>query len=98
MLTTNLSFAADCLSLKMKFPVYRKYINGLSWFRIDSPESFEEIRKIGSKYIRTEHQVKILPERNMVHDLLFEFGSFAVEIEAAEYAEIAVLAQISDVN
>jgi hypothetical protein len=87
--TTNLAFGRDCLSLNMKFPVYRKYLNEMSYFRIDSPEKFEEIRRIGSRLLITAHEVKILPERNMVHDLLHDYKSFAVEIFAEEYNQIA---------
>jgi len=82
----------------MKFPVYRKYLNEMSYFRIDSPDRFEEIRRIGSRFLITTHEVKILPERNMVHDLLHDYKSFAVETSAEEYDQIAQNAAKSDRN
>lgn len=98
MQTTNLAFGWDCLSLNMKFPVYRKYLNDMSYFRIDSPDKFEEIRRIGSRFLITAHEVKILPERNMVQDLLHEYKSFAVEISAEEYDQCAQKARESAGN
>lgn len=57
----------------------------MSLFRIDDPEHFEEIRKIGSRYLITAHLVKILPDRNFVHDLIHNYSDFAEEIGSAEY-------------
>lgn len=72
----------------MKFPVYRKYRNELSWFRIESSEKFEEIRKIGTRFEVTSHEVRILPDRNMLHDLLYAYENFAVEITSDEYSQV----------
>lgn len=72
----------------MKFPVYRKYRNELSWFRIDSGEKFEEIRRIGTRFEVTTHEVKILPDRNMLHDLVYAYEGFALEITPEEYQEV----------
>lgn len=91
--TTNLSFGTDCLSLGMKFPVYRKYLNGMSFFRIDNPEHFEEIRRIGSRYLITSHEVKILPDRNLVHDLIHDYTNFAEEIGSEEYETTRKMAE-----
>ncbi len=74
------------------YPVYRKYHNGLSWFKITSPETFVEIRKMGSRYLISEHETKILPERVMLNDLLYDYSAFAVEIEQAEYDAVETLA------
>lgn len=76
----------------VKYPVYRKYNNDLSWFRINSAESFDEIRKMGAQYLKSVHTVKILPERTMLHDLLFDYGEFAVEIDREEFEAIERLA------
>ncbi|MBI3509330.1 MAG: hypothetical protein HY064_01600 [Bacteroidetes bacterium] len=73
---------------EIKFPVYRKYLNGRSFFRIDSMESFEEIRQLGTKWIIEKHEVKILPDRNLVHDLVYDFEKFGVEIKAGEYEQM----------
>jgi len=73
---------------EMKFPVYRKYINRETYFKIESLESFEEIRSLGTKWIIETHPVKILPDRNFVHDLLNSYSDFAEEITGEVYREM----------
>lgn len=70
------------------FPQYRRYLNGAAYFRIDSPVSFEEIRKMGSRWLLHVYTVKILPDRNLVYDLLNDYRSFAEEIGAGEYEAV----------
>jgi hypothetical protein len=77
----------------MNYPVYRKYLNGLSWFKITGPDSFEEIRKMGTRYLKSTHTVKILPDRNLLHDLLVDYHAFAVDIDGAEYAAVEALSR-----
>jgi len=54
----------------MNYPVYRKYKNNKSFFKIINENEFEEISFIGKKTIVTKHQAKILPDRNLIADLL----------------------------
>ncbi|CAN5263961.1 hypothetical protein BH09BAC5_BH09BAC5_07420 [soil metagenome] len=70
---------------EVKFPQYRRYLNQLNYFCIPDFDSFEEIRRMGSKWIIEKHQVKILPDRNHVHDLLFQYQEFAEVITVEEY-------------
>lgn len=74
---------------KISFPVYRKYKNDKAWFMITGPDSFEEVQVIGSRWIRTEHIVHTLPERNFIYDLVLDYAGFADEIGAAEFERIA---------
>ncbi len=69
----------------VNYPVYRKYKNGQSWFKVTGDASFEEIRKMGVRYLKSVHVVKILPERVMLHDLVFDFANLADEISDEEY-------------
>lgn len=73
----------------INFPVYRKYKNGKSYFKIIHPALFEEIQIIGSKKIKRHVQVVQFPERNFVHDLVFSFSEMADEIGEEEYELIA---------
>jgi hypothetical protein len=77
----------------INYPVYRKYHNGLSWFKITGPRAFVEIRKMGSRYLVSHHETKILPERVMLNDLLHDYSAFAVEIEQSEYNAVEILAE-----
>ena len=68
----------------ISFPQYRKYKNNKHFFRIFSPEEFEEISFIGSRKIVTTHKVKILPDRNLIYDLLYD-TTIADAITEKEY-------------
>jgi hypothetical protein len=69
----------------MQFPQYRKYLNGQSYFKIISAEELIELKLTGRFYeIHTLH-VKILPDRNLMHDLLYDYNSFGLEINEKEY-------------
>lgn len=59
----------------MTFPQYRKYKNNKHFFKIISNSEFDEIHFIGSKIIITKHHAKILPDRNLLHDLLHDIGN-----------------------
>ena len=57
----------------MEFPQYRKYKNGLSYFKIESKESFIEWKKTGNRWEKFEFKVKILPDRNYINDMLLDY-------------------------
>lgn len=66
------------------FPQYRKYSNNRNYFKIRSAEDFEEISFIGSKHIVRQHRATILPDRNLIQDLLHD-PAFAETITEEEY-------------
>ena len=72
----------------IKFPQYRKYKNNKNYFKIHSMESFEEIQIFGQQKIISHKEVKILPDRNFLADLLFAYENFAEEITEEEYFKI----------
>ncbi len=72
----------------IKFPQYRKYLNGKNYFKILSANHFEEIQRLGSQYLRQSHEVKILPDRNFLQDLLVNYHSFALVISQEEYEAV----------
>ncbi len=72
----------------MNFPVYRKYKNDKSYFKIINPGLFEEIQLIGAKKIIKQTEAKLFPEKNFINDLLFNFKEMAEEIGAEEYARV----------
>ncbi|MBC7862112.1 MAG: hypothetical protein IAF38_04005 [Bacteroidia bacterium] len=67
------------------FPQYRKYKNGKNFFKIVSEKEFEEKTFLGGKTITHRFEVKILPDRNLISDLLINYAEFAEEISAEEY-------------
>jgi hypothetical protein len=68
----------------ISFPQYRKYKNNKNFFRIINAEEFEEISFIGSRKIVVAHKAKILPDRNLILDLLHD-PAFAQQITEEEY-------------
>lgn len=67
------------------FPIYRKYINNKSYFKVFDSESFEEIQVLGSNYWIYEFKAKILPDRYFIKDLIEMEGDSWVEISAEAY-------------
>lgn len=57
----------------MNYPQYRKYKNNKSYFKISSPEIVEEIQQVGDKYVLHTLTAKILPDRNFIADMLFDY-------------------------
>ena len=69
----------------INFPVYRKYKNNKSYFKIMNPRSFEEIQVIGSKKIIKIIEATLYPEIMFVSDLLLHYHEMADEINEADY-------------
>lgn len=71
----------------INFPVYRKYRNGKSYFKILSRHEFEEIQLIGNKKIKNSIKANQLPEMNHIYDLVYN-KEVALEITHEEYEKI----------
>ena len=69
----------------INFPVYRKYKNGASYFKILNPLLFEEIQKIGSKKVIRQTEAKLYPEKIFIQDLVYRYKDMAYEISEEEY-------------
>jgi hypothetical protein len=69
------------------FPVYRKYKNNRSYFKIINPRLFEEIQVIGDKKLVRQVEVRLFPEINFIRDLVFNYKEMAVEINESEYGK-----------
>jgi hypothetical protein len=72
----------------INFPVYRKYKNNKSYFKIIQPKLFEEIQIIGSKKIIKEVEAKQFPEMLFISDLLSNYSEMADEISEEEYLRV----------
>lgn len=53
-----------------KFPLFRKYENGNTYFKIISTDTFEELKIMGNNYSLKNYKAKILPDRNYIMDLI----------------------------
>jgi|TARA_B110000116_G_C16367680_1_gene372711 hypothetical protein len=70
------------------YPEYRKYNNNKSFFKIISPEKFEEIKFLGSKKSIHFFEAKILPDRNYISDLTFNYSEHWIVCAKSEYEEL----------
>ncbi len=73
------------MSESFTYPQYRKYKNDKSFFKILSAEEFIEIQWIGKNKLEHRIVAKILPDRNFIADMLFDFESNWDKISAEEY-------------
>ena len=69
----------------IKYPQYRRYKNGLSYFKILSPVLCQEIKVVGSKRLTYTIDAKQYPEKFFINDLLLNYEKFADEISETEY-------------
>jgi hypothetical protein len=71
----------------IQFPVYRKYRNGKSYFKIISRHEFEEVQLVGSKKILNKIKANQFPEMNLIHDLVYN-KEIAEEINEKDFEVI----------
>ena len=76
--------------METAYPQYRKYPNDKAYFKIISATEWEEIQVIGSKFILNQFTVKIMPDRNYLNDMTFDYKSNWVVIDESEYENIKV--------
>ena len=69
----------------IQYPQYRKYKNGLSYFKILSPTQAQEIKIIGTKRSLFIIEAKQYPERVFINDLLFNYTDFAIQVTEEEF-------------
>lgn len=76
------------MSGTFEFPQYRKYPNEKHFFKIISKDEFEEIAVMGSHYSIHHKVAKILPDRNLILDMLTHFGDHYLLSEEKEYEAV----------
>ena len=76
---------------KISYPQYRKYNNNKSFFKIFSPTKFDEIQIFGNKITIHHFEAKILPDRNYIYDLTYNFKENWELCEAKEYNKLSNL-------
>jgi hypothetical protein len=67
------------------FPVYRKYPGDRTYFKIVSTEYFEEIKRMGNYYQVHTYEAAILPDRNLIQDMLELNGPYWETASEQEY-------------
>ena len=54
----------------MSYPIFRKYADGLTYFKITSESEFQELKKQGKYYSLSNFRCKIHPDRVFLNDLI----------------------------
>jgi len=70
------------------YPQYRKYPHERTYFKIISKDEWEEIQLMGSKYSLHQFKATILPDRNYIYDLTFDYEKNWIQIDESEYEEV----------
>ena len=74
--------------MQIIYPQYRKYSHDRTYFKIISANEWEELH-ISKVQVRIHSfTANILPDRNFIHDLTFEYQKNWVVIEEEEYEKI----------
>ncbi len=76
--------------MDISFPVYRKLANSKAFYKINSPDEFEEIQVIGSKRIHYRHQAKHYPEKLKIRDMIALEGGLYLESAEKEWANVLI--------
>lgn len=74
--------------MEIKYPQYRKYLNGKAYFKIISATEWEEVQLIGSKHILHQFTVNIMPDRNFIYDITFDYKNNWEKITEEEYQSL----------
>lgn len=56
--------------MSYQFPLYRRYLHGNTYYRINSQENFDELMVVGKFFIFKNFQARILPEYQLIIDLI----------------------------
>ena len=70
----------------MQFPVYRKYPNNLSFFKIVDDRHFIEVKLTGRRAEVHPIEAMILPDMNFIQDMLKMEGGHWMESSAEEFS------------
>ncbi len=76
------------MSETFEFPQYRKYPNDKHFFKIISKVEFEEITMMGSHYSVSRKVASILPDRNLILDMLSGYDGHYITSDQHEYDAI----------
>lgn len=70
------------------YPVFRKYDNNRSFFKILSPNEFIEIQLMGNTYFKYEMTAKILPDFHLINDMISLHNGHWITSTELEFSEV----------
>lgn len=72
-----------------KYPLYRKYANNRSYFKLENEKQFIEIQIMGTKFFTHKITAKILPDFQLIRDMETLHNDHWVESTEDEFEEIS---------
>ena len=70
------------------YPIFRKYDNNRSFFKVVSPTQFIEIQVMGSTYFRYEMNAKILPDFHLINDMISKHNGHWISCTEIEFTKV----------
>ena len=75
---------------KLEFPLYRKYPNNRSYFKVFSAQEWVELRvEPGRNVVKYDFKATTLPDRNFLNDMMAAQKAHWVEISENEFNKVA---------
>ena len=71
----------------MSYPIYRKYADGLTYFKITSDSEFQELKRQGKYYSLSNFRCKIHPDRVFMNDLIACSDGFIIMSNESEFLQ-----------
>ena len=75
------------------YPQYRKYKNNKVYFKIIAANEWEELHVSENSCTVHSFTAKILPDRNYLSDMTFNYEEHWEKVEESEYEEVRVRAK-----
>ncbi len=73
---------------KQEFPVYRKYDGDFSFFKIEGPNKFIELKKLADFVTKYEVKAKILPDFQFISDMISKHNNHWLESTEEEFEAV----------
>jgi hypothetical protein len=71
----------------MTYPIFRKYNDGLTYFKITSDTEFQELKRQGKYYSLSNFKCKIYPDRVFMNDLIACSDGYIIESNESEFLQ-----------
>ena len=79
--------------MSIQFPIYRKYPNNRSFFKINSWTEFDEIQFVGSRGVLSMVEASAYPEKLRIKDMLELCGGYWLESDSGEFEQARMSCQ-----
>lgn len=72
----------------MDYPIFRKYDNNRSFFKVVSATEFIEIQVMGATYFKYEMKAKILPDFHLINDMISLHNGHWISSTEIEFTKV----------